>query len=167
MSVDIIRAWKDDEYRNSLSPEELAALPAHPAGFMALSDEDLGDVTGGGIWTVTVVLSMLSGLCCSIVDTVIGDGDCSNSAAAVHELTQDERFEMADTIDSIIADSMVSEAEIRDIHQSLQDGDLTDEQQRALLQFTEQYSESPELSHEQVEKLDMVTDYLRDGSNFR
>jgi len=33
MSVDrIIRAWKDPDYRKSLSPEELAVLPENPAG---------------------------------------------------------------------------------------------------------------------------------------
>ncbi len=29
---DVIRAWKDPEYRNSLSAAELEGLPVHPAG---------------------------------------------------------------------------------------------------------------------------------------
>jgi mersacidin/lichenicidin family type 2 lantibiotic len=47
--MDIIRAWKDAEYRNSLSEAERAALPPHPAGLIALTDEDLGAVAGGRI----------------------------------------------------------------------------------------------------------------------
>ena len=45
--MDIIRAWKDEGYRNSLSEAERAALPPHPAGLIALTDEELGAVAGG------------------------------------------------------------------------------------------------------------------------
>jgi mersacidin/lichenicidin family type 2 lantibiotic len=45
--VDIIRAWKDEEYRRSLTEEQRAALPAHPAGLVELSDEQLTAVNGG------------------------------------------------------------------------------------------------------------------------
>jgi mersacidin/lichenicidin family type 2 lantibiotic len=47
--MDIIRAWKDEGYRNSLSEAERAALPPHPAGLMTLTDEELGAVAGGRI----------------------------------------------------------------------------------------------------------------------
>ena len=43
----IIRAWKDQEYRNSLSAEEIAQLPAHPAGMIELEDSVLNGVLGG------------------------------------------------------------------------------------------------------------------------
>ena len=39
--ADVIRAWKDPEYRSSLGQAELAALPENPAGAIELSDEDL------------------------------------------------------------------------------------------------------------------------------
>ncbi len=45
---DIIRAWKDEEYRNSLSPEERMLLPENPAGAVLLNDEDLQGVLGAG-----------------------------------------------------------------------------------------------------------------------
>jgi mersacidin/lichenicidin family type 2 lantibiotic len=45
--LDIIRAWKDPEYRLSLSEAEWAQLPAHPAGFIELTDTELGAVAGG------------------------------------------------------------------------------------------------------------------------
>lgn len=44
---DVIRAWKDPKFRNSLSEAVRAALPSHPAGAIELSDADLGSVTGG------------------------------------------------------------------------------------------------------------------------
>ena len=31
-TLQIVRAWKDESYRNSLTQEQRAALPAHPAG---------------------------------------------------------------------------------------------------------------------------------------
>ena len=47
--MDIIRAWKDEGYRNSLSEAERATLPLNPAGLIAMTDEDLGAVAGGRI----------------------------------------------------------------------------------------------------------------------
>jgi mersacidin/lichenicidin family type 2 lantibiotic len=46
---DVIRAWKDPNYRKSLSAAELAALPANPAGAIELTDAELGGVSGGFI----------------------------------------------------------------------------------------------------------------------
>jgi mersacidin/lichenicidin family type 2 lantibiotic len=47
-TIDVVRAWKDPEYLASLSEAERAALPAHPAGPVELSREELGLVAGGG-----------------------------------------------------------------------------------------------------------------------
>ena len=44
--VDIVRAWKDPEYRASLSEVERAQLPAHPSGLIEL--ENLERIRGGG-----------------------------------------------------------------------------------------------------------------------
>ena len=44
---DIIRAWKDEEYRLSLSEEQRAVLPEHPAGLIELADAELDDAAGG------------------------------------------------------------------------------------------------------------------------
>lgn len=46
-TVEIIRAWKDEEYRLSLSEEQRAQLPEHPAGLIELSDAELVGVVGG------------------------------------------------------------------------------------------------------------------------
>lgn len=44
---DIIRAWKDEDYRNSLSEEQRSQLPENPAGMVELSDADMESVAGG------------------------------------------------------------------------------------------------------------------------
>jgi mersacidin/lichenicidin family type 2 lantibiotic len=46
----IIRAWKDEEYRLSLSEAEQALLPENPAGVIELADVELETVGGAG-WT--------------------------------------------------------------------------------------------------------------------
>jgi len=46
-TIDLIRAWKDAEYRNSLSAAELAILPANPAGLVELPEEEMAVVAGG------------------------------------------------------------------------------------------------------------------------
>ena len=54
----IIRAWKDEEYRSSLTETERALLPEHPAGLVELSDAALDGAAGGFIiptgweWTI-------------------------------------------------------------------------------------------------------------------
>jgi mersacidin/lichenicidin family type 2 lantibiotic len=45
--VDIIRAWKDEEYRLSLTEAERASLPAHPAGLIELENDEMKAVLGG------------------------------------------------------------------------------------------------------------------------
>jgi len=47
MKFNAIRAWKDENYRLSLSDEELAQLPESPVGDLELSDADLASVQGG------------------------------------------------------------------------------------------------------------------------
>ncbi|EFH89475.1 mersacidin/lichenicidin family type 2 lantibiotic [Ktedonobacter racemifer] len=44
MQYDIVRAWKDEEYRQGLGQETLAE---NPAGVVELSDESLEIVSGG------------------------------------------------------------------------------------------------------------------------
>lgn len=47
MQLDIVRLWKNEDYRASLSKEELAALPESPIGEIELSDTDLQLIQGG------------------------------------------------------------------------------------------------------------------------
>ena len=51
-TVDVVKAWKDQEYRDSLTAEQLAQLPPHPAGLIEfgvpqLEDESLFGPTAG------------------------------------------------------------------------------------------------------------------------
>ena len=45
--LDVVRAWKDEDYRMSLSDAERRMLPTNPAGLIEISDSDLGLVGGG------------------------------------------------------------------------------------------------------------------------
>lgn len=49
MHFDVVRAWKDETYRQSLSEEQLSTLPANPSGELELSDNELEDVFGGNL----------------------------------------------------------------------------------------------------------------------
>ena len=42
----VVRAWKDEAYRRSLSAEEQTMLPANPAGEVELTDTALGGIQG-------------------------------------------------------------------------------------------------------------------------
>ena len=45
--LDVVRAWKDEDYRMSLSDAERRMLPGNPAGLIEISDIELGAVGGG------------------------------------------------------------------------------------------------------------------------
>jgi mersacidin/lichenicidin family type 2 lantibiotic len=45
--IDIARAWKDSGYRKTLTPEQLASLPANPVDISPMSDEEMKAVGGG------------------------------------------------------------------------------------------------------------------------
>lgn len=40
---EIARAWRDEEFRSSLSASQLSELPSNPVGMIELKDEDLGN----------------------------------------------------------------------------------------------------------------------------
>lgn len=74
---DIIRAWKDEEYRLSLSDAERALLPEHPAGLIDLTDADL-DAAGARTEKV------MSAGCCPgfTTDTCFAWQTCSTTCHA-------------------------------------------------------------------------------------
>ncbi len=45
--IDVVKAWKDEAYRASLSEADRAILPDNPAGAVELSEEELEGVGGG------------------------------------------------------------------------------------------------------------------------
>lgn len=57
---DVIKAWKDPAYRNTLSPAERKSLPANPAGAIEISDEPVRN-SAVGIIPVTFEVS----ICCT------------------------------------------------------------------------------------------------------
>ena len=43
---DVVRAWKDEAYRQTLSTEEQAVLPVNPVGEIELMQEELEAISG-------------------------------------------------------------------------------------------------------------------------
>ena len=46
--ADVVRAWKNPIYRDSLDPEQLSGVPANPAGIIELADSELKQASGVG-----------------------------------------------------------------------------------------------------------------------
>ena len=68
--IDIIRAWKDEEYRNSLTDEQKASAPANPAGMMQLTDAELTAAAGGTEATIALERTgagLTMGCCSSVI----------------------------------------------------------------------------------------------------
>jgi mersacidin/lichenicidin family type 2 lantibiotic len=51
----IIRAWRDEDYRLSLSNEDLSGLPGNPVGIVELSGDALESAAGGAIISRTIL----------------------------------------------------------------------------------------------------------------
>lgn len=74
--IDVIRAWKDPIYRATLSEEQLAALPMHPAGVTELSDDQIR-MTGaaGEVQTTAMTCTEYTFLnwtaCCPVQTTAL------------------------------------------------------------------------------------------------
>lgn len=72
MNINIARAWKDAEYRKSLSADELASLPENPVGAVEISDDEASTIMGmgggGGSATCCENLSIcVNSLLCSVI----------------------------------------------------------------------------------------------------
>ena len=66
--MNIIRAWKDEDYRLSLSEAERALLPEHPAGLIELSGAEMdGDGGGSRVHTTPLIPSATAPLAASIL----------------------------------------------------------------------------------------------------
>ncbi|RAN94070.1 mersacidin/lichenicidin family type 2 lantibiotic [Micromonospora noduli] len=75
--MDYIRAWKDPVYRASLSAEDRASLPANPAGFVELHDQEL-DGADGGTWTPTPTITVVTGAAgCFSFNGTFCNGTCA------------------------------------------------------------------------------------------
>ena len=71
MNIDIVRAWKDVDYRESLSEEQRALLPENPAGAFELTEAQLESVLGG------MGIDVIDSGGCSACSTANGCGSSS------------------------------------------------------------------------------------------
>jgi len=78
MNIDIVRAWKDEAYRQSLSEEERCTLPENPVGEIELTDADLEAVYGGATALVGCSAVCHSGILCQ--SGICGSAICNSVA---------------------------------------------------------------------------------------
>lgn len=65
--MSVVRAWKDPEYRLSLSVAELAMIPANPAGVVDLTDAAVDGVAGGTVTPIPTLIEKSSWNCVSFL----------------------------------------------------------------------------------------------------
>lgn len=58
--LDIVRAWKDEEYCDSLSDAQRALLPDNPAGVIELTDAQLAAAGGGAAAQAASPLTLIT-----------------------------------------------------------------------------------------------------------
>ncbi|MEU5052266.1 mersacidin/lichenicidin family type 2 lantibiotic [Streptomyces sp. NPDC021096] len=83
--MNIARAWKDAAYRESLTAEERAALPANPAGVVELDDQDLMELGGGTTGlpcAVTISICATSAYGCMTVNKTVCNGTCASGGTS-------------------------------------------------------------------------------------
>jgi mersacidin/lichenicidin family type 2 lantibiotic len=78
MKFDIVRAWKDEAYRQQLSSEEQALLPANPASELELSDAELQAVQGAHHSGGVINNNNSFGVCAQSVACVSFGNHCLN-----------------------------------------------------------------------------------------
>jgi mersacidin/lichenicidin family type 2 lantibiotic len=83
MKFDIVRAWKDAAYRESLSAQEQALLPTSPAGELELSDAALEAVHGADGGQTILNSVSLAGSCLQsdLAPCITLNGNCFNTAS--------------------------------------------------------------------------------------
>jgi mersacidin/lichenicidin family type 2 lantibiotic len=77
----IIRAWKDEDYRSTLSSTELSALPENPAGLVELTEEEFARARGREeitLWLPTLCVALCQ---LSILYSAFGGGTCHINTA--------------------------------------------------------------------------------------
>ncbi len=86
MQLDIVRLWKNEDYRASLSKEELAMLPESPIGEIELSDADLQVIQGGqGNSCISSAYSTYDASCTCDGGNYGGNyNDCNNGSPTIY-----------------------------------------------------------------------------------
>ncbi len=72
----IVNAWRDEEYRENLSAEDLAHLPESPIGESDLSDLALAEVEGGTTDVGCVITTAIIGFSYFACLSLVNHGTC-------------------------------------------------------------------------------------------
>lgn len=74
--MNVIKAWKDPIYRASLSTKERESLPAHPAGNIELSDNELDSASGAASTVPCGIASFVTAAACNTFGDTLCAGSC-------------------------------------------------------------------------------------------
>lgn len=166
---EIIRAWKDPQFRESLSEAELASLPENPAGLVALSDEDLDSVAGGWFFSLFGCKSCLFNSC----------NETTNKAVALVEpmtvllgvggvdfddvITPDELANMENALEQWSQNPVLSPAELEGINHAVQafEAELSPEDFQSILPSIMELQERGTLTEADLEELAILIEMNR------
>jgi mersacidin/lichenicidin family type 2 lantibiotic len=74
-NLDVVRAWKDEEYRLALSGPQLAELPVNPAGLIELADPNFDQFPiTTTLCTCALCETITMQSCITICPTAVADG---------------------------------------------------------------------------------------------
>ena len=84
MTDTLIRAWKDQQFRESLPSDTRAALEANPAGELAELDHDIGAAVGGeGRTEYLFILGCCQGLTDACIGWTVGVVYCTGTCLSI------------------------------------------------------------------------------------
>jgi mersacidin/lichenicidin family type 2 lantibiotic len=87
MEFDIVRAWKDASYRQSLSPEQQARVPESPVGDFELCEAELDAISGGNQGGSLVGCQFTGGDQGQCPTFGTPNGSCQTSVEGPHSVT--------------------------------------------------------------------------------
>jgi mersacidin/lichenicidin family type 2 lantibiotic len=91
MKFDIVRAWKDARYRQSLTLEQLTLLPANPVGTSELHDADLEVIQGGSFGNYQMGSFVMGGDCMHSFGAT-GNDSCNTFAKNVVNCSDSQNY---------------------------------------------------------------------------
>jgi len=71
----VLRAWKDEPFRNGLTEEQRAAIPPKPENFEQLTDDQLENAAGGATPLLVTAVAVAGGMAGGLIAGEV-TGDC-------------------------------------------------------------------------------------------
>jgi mersacidin/lichenicidin family type 2 lantibiotic len=79
----VVRAWKDEDYRLGLSKSELSALPQNPAGLVELAEDEMLEARGRESFSLAITIALTIEIysaiatCHACPESILVGGSCA------------------------------------------------------------------------------------------